>query len=86
MFGFELQICACKYITCMSAYLCELKKGDSAEVGSRKSWEMDGIERNAWSKVETDSKEQIVAASEGEHGSKENCGGGCYGYFSAQPW
>lgn len=41
----------------MSAYLCKLKNGDSAEVGSRKSWEMDGIERNAWSKVETDSKE-----------------------------
>lgn len=27
-----------------------------------------------------------MAGSDGEHGSKENSGGGCYGYFSAQPW
>lgn len=27
-----------------------------------------------------------MAWSEGEHGSKEERGGGCYGYFSAQPW
>lgn len=30
---------------------------DSARVGKRKSWEMEGLERNAWTKVETDSEE-----------------------------
>ncbi len=35
--------------------MCE--KGYSAEVAERKSWEKEGLERNAWTKAETDSKE-----------------------------
>lgn len=47
-------MCGCKSITGLSAYLCVYKEGDFENVGKRKSWEMEGLER---SKVETDSKE-----------------------------
>lgn len=44
---------------------------------------MEGQERNAQTKGETNGREQSVAVSEGKRGSEENSGGG---YFSAQLW
>lgn len=38
-------------------HICVYKEGGSAKIVKRKLWEMEGLERNAWTKVETDSKE-----------------------------
>lgn len=55
---------------CVCVRVCVLKKGDSENLGKRKSREKDGRERR---KAKADSKEWNVAGNEGARGIQESC-------------